>query len=59
MSERVSPEHIEALAAAARLPLRTGLAQELVGGVQALPDDCGPLEEVNVARYEASAAFPI
>ena len=53
MTERVSPEQVEALAAAAGLPLPAGRAQELAGAVAALLDDCRRLEEVDVSGHEA------
>ena len=58
MTQRVSPEQVEALAAAGGLPLPAGRAQELTGAVAALLDDCRRLEEVDVSGHEAPAVTP-
>ena len=58
MTKRVSPEQVEALAAAAGLPLPTGRAQELAGAVSALLDDCRRLEDAGVSGYEAPVVAP-
>ena len=58
MTERVSPEQVEALAAAAGLPLPAGRAQELAGAVSALLDDCRRLEDADVSGHEAPVVAP-
>jgi len=58
MTQRVSPEQVETLAAAAGLPLPAGREQELAGAVSTLLDDCGRLEEVDVSGHEAPVVAP-
>jgi len=56
MNARVSPQHVAALAAAARLPLPAGRAEELAGAVASLIRDCARLEEVDTSDHEAPEA---
>ena len=58
MTKRVSPEQVEALAAAVGLPLPEGRAQELAGAVSALLEYCRRLEDADVSGYEAPAVAP-
>jgi len=58
MIDRVGPEQVQVLAAAAGLPVSGQRAQELAGTAQALLDDCRRLEEVNVSACEAPVVFP-
>jgi|GEM_PF-2788737 len=58
MIDRVGPEQVQALAAAAGLQISDGRAQELAAPVQALLDDCRRLEEVDVSTIEAPVLFP-
>ncbi|HXF81434.1 MAG TPA: hypothetical protein VNN19_01580 [bacterium] len=58
MGDRVGPAQVQALAAAAGLPVAGERARELSGAVQALLDDCRRLEEVNVSACEAPVVFP-
>jgi Asp-tRNA(Asn)/Glu-tRNA(Gln) amidotransferase C subunit len=58
MIDRVGPEQVRALAAAAGLPISEGRAQELAGAVQALLADCRKLDAVDVSAVEAPVVFP-
>jgi Asp-tRNA(Asn)/Glu-tRNA(Gln) amidotransferase C subunit len=58
MTDRIGPEEVKALAAAAGLPISKERAAELAGTVRTLLEECRRLEAVDVSAIEAPIVFP-